>query len=67
MLKSSSVNKRDLGAWMNPRVVSPGDGWLGWEEPEEGGWEMEEGEWSLTLETWMVMLELAFQLQGFGM
>ena len=51
MLKSSSVNKRDLGAWMNPRVVSPGDGWLGWEEPEEGGWEMEEGEWSLTLET----------------
>ena len=55
------------GLWVNSRVVSPEDGWLGWGEREEGGGEVEEEEQSLTLETWMVMLELAFQLQGFGM
>ena len=52
--------------WVNLRVVSSEDGWLGWGEPEEGGWEAEEEEWSSTPETWMVTLELAFPLQGFG-
>ena len=52
---------------MNPRVVSPEGGWLGWGKPEEGGQEVEEEKQSSTPETWMVMLELAFQLQGFGM
>ena len=55
------------GLWVDPRVVSPEDGWLGRGEPEEGGWEVEEEEWSLTPETWMVTSGLAFPLQVFGM
>ena len=53
--------------WVNPRVVSPEDGWLGWGKPEEGGQEAEVEEWSSTPETQMVMLGLAFPLQGFRM
>ena len=45
--------------WVNPRVVSPEGGWLGQDEPEEGGR-------SSTLETRMVTLGLAFPLQKVG-
>ena len=42
------------GLWVNLRVVSPEDGWLGQGKPEEGGREVEEKEQSSTLETWMM-------------
>ena len=41
--------------WVNPRVVSLEGGWLGQDEPEEGGWKMEEGGRSSTPETRMVV------------
>ena len=52
-----------LVLWVNPRVVSLEGGWLGQDEPEEGGWRMEEGGRSSTPETWMVTSGLAFPLQ----
>ena len=52
--------------WVNPRVVSPEDGWLGQDEPEEESWKMEEEGQSLTLETWIVTFGLAFLLQKVG-
>ena len=52
--------------WVNPRVVSPEGGWLGQDEPEEGGWKMEEGGRSSTPETRMVTSGLVFLLQKVG-
>ena len=49
--------------WVNPRVVSLEGGWLGQDEPEEGGWKTEEGGRSSTPETRMVTSGLAFPLQ----
>ena len=52
--------------WINLRVVSPEDGWLGQDEPKEEGWKMEEEGWSSTLETRIVTSGLAFLLQKVG-
>ena len=52
--------------WVNLRVVSPEDGWLGQDEPGEEGWKTEEEGQSSTLETQMVMSGLAFLLQKVG-
>ena len=52
--------------WVNLRVVSPEDGWLGQDKPEKKGWKMEEEGQSSTLETQMVTSGLAFPLQKVG-